>query len=47
VALSPDAKTMKQWERIFEGDKYQKLACMAEWEKLTQEERNDIFAYLY
>lgn len=45
--LSPDSKTMKQWERIFDGDKYQKLACKTEWETLTQEQRNDIFAYLY
>ena len=45
--LSPDSKTMKQWERIFEKEAFQKLECKAEWETLSEEQRLDIYAYLY
>ena len=46
-ALSPDSKTMKQWERLFEKGKYEKLECKAEWEKLSEDKLADIYAYLY
>jgi len=47
VALSPDSKTQAQWKRIFKPGKHKKLGCAAEWEKLSEAERNDIFSYLH
>jgi mono/diheme cytochrome c family protein len=46
-ALSPDSKTMKQWQRLFEKGKYKKLDCKAEWDKLSEDQLADIYAYLY
>lgn len=47
VSLSPDSKTQAQWKRTFKPGKHKKLECTAEWEKLSEADRNDIFAYLH
>jgi hypothetical protein len=47
VSLSPDSKTQAQWTRIFKPGKYKKLACKAEWEKLSESNRLDIYTYLH
>ena len=45
--LGPDSKTQAQWTRAFEPEKYQAYACKAEWEKLSADDLNDIYTYLY
>lgn len=45
--LNPDSKTQAQWTRVFEADKFKGYACKAEWEKLSAEDRTDIYSYLY
>lgn len=47
VSLSPDSKTQAQWEKTFEPDTYQKFQCKDEWAKLSEEDLNNIFAYLH
>ncbi|WDP92718.1 MAG: cytochrome c [Desulfobacter sp.] len=46
-SLSPDSKTQAQWKRVFKPNKYKKLECAAEWEKLSEKDRNNIFSYLH
>lgn len=46
-ALGPDSKTQAQWTRTFEPEKHKEFACKAEWEKLSAEDLNDIYTYLY
>lgn len=43
--LSPTSKTQAQWERAFE--KYERLQCAKEWEKLSEADRTDILTYLF
>lgn len=43
--LGPSSKTQAQWERAFE--KYERLQCAPEWEKLSEADRNDILTYLF
>ncbi|MBU0729007.1 MAG: cytochrome c [Proteobacteria bacterium] len=45
--LGPDSKTMKQWQRVFEKDKYMGLKCNAEWQKQSDQELEDVLSYLY
>ncbi|MBW1649972.1 MAG: cytochrome c [Deltaproteobacteria bacterium] len=45
--LSPDSKTMAQWESAFEKENYSELECAKEWDKRSEEELNDIFTYLH
>jgi hypothetical protein len=45
--MSPSNKTQAQWDTVFSKDKYKTFPCKAEWEKLTPEDLNDIYAYLY
>ncbi len=45
AALSPTSKTQAQWERAFE--KFERLECAKEWEKLSEADRNDILTYLF
>ncbi len=45
--LSPDAKTMSQWERVFDKKKFKNFGCNEEWSKLNDKDLNDIFTYLY
>jgi mono/diheme cytochrome c family protein len=44
-ALGPNSKTQAQWEKAFE--KYDRYACVAEWNKLTPEDRTNILTYLH
>jgi mono/diheme cytochrome c family protein len=44
-ALSPNSKTQAQWEKAFE--KYDRYQCVAEWNKLTPEDRTNILTYLH
>lgn len=43
--LGPDAKTQAEWSEVFEG--YAQLPCADEWEKLSDQDRLDIFQYLH
>ena len=43
--LSPSTKTQAQWQRAFED--YERLDCVAEWQKLSQDDLKDIYSYLY
>lgn len=45
--MSPSSKTQAQWDTVFSKDKYKEFPCKAEWEKLSQEDLGDIYAYLY
>lgn len=45
VELSPSSKTQAQWERAFE--RYERLDCIEEWNKLEHGDLNDIYSYLY
>ncbi len=44
--MSPADKTQADWDGIFAAGSYQKFPCKAEWEKLTPEDLNDIYAYM-
>jgi hypothetical protein len=43
--LGPIAKTQAQWDEVFK--KADKLACKAEWGKVSAEDKTDIYAYLW
>ncbi len=43
--LSPNSKTMAQWEREF--GRYERLDCAEEWNKLEHADLNDVYTYLY
>ena len=45
--LSPADKTQADWEKVFTGDAFQSLACKAEWEKRSEKDLKDIYAYMY
>lgn len=45
VELSPNSKTMAQWERTF--GRYERLGCIEEWNKLKHDDLNNIYSYLY
>ncbi len=47
VSLSPSSKTQAQWERIFKKNKFKKFSCKEEWNKLPENDINDIFSYLH
>ena len=44
-ALSPLSKTQAQWQKAF--DESDKLACKDQWAKLSDKDRQDIFAHLH
>jgi hypothetical protein len=46
-SLSPDAKTMAQWSRVFDSKDFDQFGCKPEWSKLSDEEVMDIYTYLY
>lgn len=46
-AISPDAKTQAQWDRIFEKKDFADFGCKEEWDKLTAEELLDVYTYLH
>jgi len=43
--LGPISKTQAEWQKVFDG--YQELQCKAEWEKLSDKDRTDIYAHLW
>ncbi len=45
--ISPSDKTMAQWKRLFDKKKFDLFKCSDEWSKLSEEEINDIYSYLY
>jgi hypothetical protein len=44
-ALSPIDKTQAQWDEVFQN--IDKLSCSQEWSKLSDKDRNDIYAHLW
>ncbi len=45
--VSPGDKTMAQWKRIFDKEKFEIFKCSEEWNNLSKEEINNIYTYLY
>jgi len=45
--LSPADKTMAEWESIYAGKDYSMFKCAPEWQALNDEDKLDIFSYLY
>ena len=45
--LSPISKTQADWQATFENGAFKKLNCAAEWEKRSEKDLNDIYAYMY
>ena len=43
--LSPISKTQADWQKAF--DNYKQVKCVATWDKLSDKDRNDMFAYLH
>ncbi|MDC0357961.1 cytochrome c family protein [Oligoflexia bacterium] len=46
-ALNPDSKTRAQWERVFKKKDFEQFGCAKEWEALSEDELNNILAYLW
>lgn len=45
--ISPNAKTQAQWTEVFESGDFEQFGCAQDWAGLSQEDINDIYAYLY
>jgi hypothetical protein len=45
--LSPNKKTMAQWDRMFTKKDFEDFKCKEEWSKLSEKELQDIYAYLH
>lgn len=45
--VSPSDKTMAQWERVFEKKEFEIFKCSEEFNKLSEADLLDIYAYLY
>ena len=45
--ISAGDKPMAQWKRIFDKKKFEIFKCSEEWSKLSKEEVNNIYTYLY
>lgn len=43
--LSPIDKTQAQWDEVFNS--IDKLQCAQEWAKLSEKDRNDMYAHLW
>ena len=43
--LSPVTKTQAQWEAVFQAS--DQLQCTAEWQKLSEKDLGDVYAYLW
>ncbi|MGD9043425.1 MAG: cytochrome c [Desulfobacterales bacterium] len=43
--LSPISKTQADWQKAF--DNFKQLQCVATWDKLSDKDRADMFAYLH
>ncbi len=46
-ALHPSSKTMAQWKRIFDKEKFMDYECKDEWAKVDESGMKDVYAYLY
>ncbi len=45
--LSPDTKTMAQWQRVFEKKEFEQFGCQKEWGQLEATDIEDVYTYLY
>lgn len=45
--LDPDSKTRSQWIRMFKKKKFEQFGCSQEWNALTEDQINNILAYLW
>lgn len=45
--LNPDAKTQAQWKRMFDRKQFDDFGCAEEWQKLSEDDLQDIFSYLH
>lgn len=45
--LSPISKTQAEWTATFENGAFKKLECAGEWEKRSEKDLRDIYAYMY
>jgi len=43
--ISPIDKTQAQWDEVFKN--IDKLQCSKEWDKLSEKDRNDMYAHLW
>ncbi|VEN74145.1 Cytochrome c family protein [Candidatus Desulfarcum epimagneticum] len=44
--FNPSDKTQKQWQRIFDKKRFKKLGCEQEWAGLSEDDLENIHAYL-
>lgn len=47
VVLEPSSYTMNEWTEAFKPEKIAEYPCKDTWGQLSQEDLNDIHAYLY
>jgi hypothetical protein len=45
--ISPADKTQAEWTSIFESKTFEQFGCKEEWQKLSETEVTDIYAYLH
>ncbi len=45
--ISPSDKTMDQWTRVFAKKDFAQFGCAEEWAQLSDEDLQDIYAYLH
>lgn len=45
--LSPNTKTMAEWEQLYDSKDYAEFGCQEEWSQLSDTEVLDIFSYLH
>jgi len=45
--VNPDAKTQEEWQLVFENKDFADFKCQEEWAALSDEELQDIYAYLH
>ena len=45
--VNPDAKTQDEWTRVFADQDFADFGCQSEWTGLSENDLNDIYAYLH
>ena len=45
--VNPDSKTQAEWVGVFENKAFEEFKCAEEWAGLSDEQLQDILAYLY
>ena len=45
--ISPADKTQAEWEALFTSKEFGEFGCKEEWQKLSETEVTDIYAYLH